>query len=303
MFSKELEDLIQATLEDGKLEEDEKAALVKRAQREGVDLDELEIYINSLLQRRQRELNEKRDLREEEYAKKKNEAIGPVCPKCGKQVPPLTLKCDCGYEFTKDKHESSVKILSEKIDKIQSRNLKGEPDTYEWIADRDLRDQEVLDAISLFPIPNTKEDIIEFLALSAPNVKKKNQLLGTLYGRIAICLGFLVILLLLAGFMMPDTYTETRDVSRGFFSDAQYETFVKETPKAEIIGVCAVLGIALSIAFANEFDKETLVETRRWNKRADVWKAKFDQVMMKGRSLRGDPEFQQQLDYYENKVK
>lgn len=303
MFSKELEDLIQATLEDGKLEENEKAALVKRAQREGVDLDELEIYINSLLQRRQRELNEKRDLREEEYAKKKNEAIGPVCPKCGKQVPPLTLKCDCGYEFTKDKHELSVKILSEKIDKIQSRNLKGEPDTYEWIADRDLRDQEVLDAISLFPIPNTKEDIIEFLALSAPNVKKKNQLLGTLYGRIAICLGFLVILLLLAGFMMPDTYTVTRDVSRGFFSDAKYETFVEKTPKAEIIGTCAVLGIALSVVFANAFDKETLVETRRWNKRADVWKAKFDQVMMKGRSLRGDPEFQQQLDYYENKVK
>lgn len=57
MFSKEMENLIQATLEDGVLEENEKAALIKRAQKEGVDLDELEIYINSLLQKRQRELN------------------------------------------------------------------------------------------------------------------------------------------------------------------------------------------------------------------------------------------------------
>ena len=51
MFSKELENLIQATLEDGILEDYEKAALVKRAEAEGVDLAELEIYINSILQR------------------------------------------------------------------------------------------------------------------------------------------------------------------------------------------------------------------------------------------------------------
>lgn len=43
-------------------------------------------------------------------------------------------------------------------------------------------------------------------------------------------------------------------------------------------------------------------ESARWNKRAEVWRAKFDQVLMKGRSLRGDPEFQRQLDYYEGVV-
>ena len=55
MFSKGLEDLIKATLEDGILEDYEKEALIKRAQKEGVDLTELEIYINSLLQKRKRE--------------------------------------------------------------------------------------------------------------------------------------------------------------------------------------------------------------------------------------------------------
>ena len=45
MFSKELESLIQATLQDGLLTDQEKAVLIRRAQNEGVDLDELDIYI------------------------------------------------------------------------------------------------------------------------------------------------------------------------------------------------------------------------------------------------------------------
>ena len=31
-----------------------------------------------------------------------------------------------------------------------------------------------------------------------------------------------------------------------------------------------------------------------------AWREKFDQVMSKGRSLRGDAEFTKQLDYYES---
>ena len=52
MFSKELENLIKATLVDGKLEDFEKAALLRRAQNEGVDPTELSIYINSILQKK-----------------------------------------------------------------------------------------------------------------------------------------------------------------------------------------------------------------------------------------------------------
>lgn len=62
MFSKELENLIQATLEDGILEPYEKEALVKRAKAEGVDLTELEIYINSILQKRKRNMTRKKKL-------------------------------------------------------------------------------------------------------------------------------------------------------------------------------------------------------------------------------------------------
>ena len=45
------------------------------------------------------------------------------------------------------------------------------------------------------------------------------------------------------------------------------------------------------------------VDTLKYNKLANVWRAKFEQVMIKGRSLRGDAEFTQQLDYYESLFK
>ena len=297
MFSKELEDLIQATLEDGVLEENEKAALVKRAQREGVDLDELEIYINSLIQKRQRELNEKRDLREEEYEKKKKEAIGPVCPKCGKQVPALTLKCDCGYEFQRGEHESSVKKLFEKINLIQSRRLNGQPGSYEWDEDRKSRDQEMLDVISLFPVPNTKEDIMEFLSLSIPKAKKKGGILGTIYGRIILGLIILAIVMIVVNLFLPDSYTETRVIDGGLlFKDEEITETHNPKDFLYILGFGGfVVVCCLSIFVGNE--------TLRWNKFATTWRAKFDQVLMKGRSLRADAEFTKMLDYYESQMK
>ena len=52
MYSKEMEALIEATLADGKITEKEKEALVRRAENEGIDLTELEVYIDSILQKR-----------------------------------------------------------------------------------------------------------------------------------------------------------------------------------------------------------------------------------------------------------
>ena len=66
MFSPELENLIQATLEDGILEVKEEAALIKRAQAEGVDIAELEIYINSILQKRKREADKEKNAKMEQ---------------------------------------------------------------------------------------------------------------------------------------------------------------------------------------------------------------------------------------------
>ena len=259
MFSKEMEALIQATLEDGKLEDNEKAALIKRAQNEGVDIDELEIYINSLLQKRQRELDKEKDAREEKHEQAKKEAFGRVCPNCGKQVPPLTLKCDCGYEFTKGSHVSSVQLLFEKIEKIQSspmKNRKADSDEFrEEILNREKR---IRDTIEMFPVPNTKEDLIEFLSLAASYANKKVSFMNTRKGRtiLYVILGIVGIPVMFIGPILADELFQKLGTSEGVLQEMRQKT----------------------------------------------WRAKFDQVLMKGRSMRGDADFLSQLDYYENMV-
>ena len=235
MFSQELENLIQATLEDGTLEDYEKAALVKRAQAEGVDLTELEIYINSILQKRQKELDKERSAKIEKNAEEKKEAFGRVCPSCGKQVPPMTLKCECGYEFTNAKTISSVQALVEKIDLI---NL-----DYSSVSEREKK---ICDAIELFPVPNTKEDILEFMSLAVSNIKKS---VGT-SNIVTMVLSFI----------------------------AKLYTF--------------------GMAKTNPLESEAILQSRR----KKSWRIKYDQILLKGRSLRGDPDFQKQLDYYESLV-
>ena len=257
MFSKEMEALIEATLQDGKLTDQEKAVLVKRAQKEGIDVDELDVYIQSLLQKRQQEQSEKRNQQEEELEKEKAKAIGPICPKCHKQVPPLTLKCECGYEFTKGKAVSSVQQLTDKIEKIKASN-------------RSNKEQEILDAITMFPVPNTKEDIIEFLALSAPNSKKKGGIWGSKLNRwIIVGVPILIIGIGVA-------------VRSGKIENS-------------IVGMIMCWPLLFIVNIGDD-----LLE---WNEKAEIWRNKFNQVLMKGRSLMGDPDFQRQLDYYENKVK
>ena len=271
MFSKELENLINATLEDGVLEEYEKAALVKRAQAEGVDLTELEIYINSILQRRKRERTKAEEARQEIIDKKKKEAYGRVCPNCGKQVNSMTLKCDCGYEFTNNAVRSSVQILADKIEKItnEASKISNEEDREK------KKTKEIVDAITIYPVPNTKEDIIEFCAMAISNSKTRGGLWGTALGRIKILAVIAVIGAIIAYIIVDDPEAKTM------------------APVAVIL--CTAFYGGMAFIFIDQ-------DTIRSNKIANAWRAKFEQVLIKGRSLRGDAEFTRQLDYFESLV-
>lgn len=355
MFSERLEKLIQSSLQDGILTDQEKTAIIKRAKAEGEDIDEVEIYIDSLLQKRQKELNNSvikkqaktssmdelkklidaamadgiitskereviirkaatlgidaaevevyldAEIQKTEQAADmaKRDKIGPVCPQCGKQVPPLTLKCDCGYEFTKGSHVSSIQLFFEKINNIQLSQAEIDScsdvveekrgSSYYPVKDAngnivkkvdeqkvsELKKKKETDIISSFPVPNTKEDIIEFLSLAAPNSKTKGGLWGTITGRIKIFSILVVIVVILC--LIP------------ICIDAGWLQILLP------LGGCGVFFCAM--AFFTGF--EDVIE---YNKRANVWRTKFEQVLMKGRSLRGDSDFQQQLDYYENMV-
>lgn len=279
MFSPELENLIQATLEDGVLEDNEKAALIKRAEREGVDIAELEIYINSLLQKRARELENEKNAVRKQAEKEKKEAFGRKCPNCGAQVPPLTLKCECGYEFTTTSNVSSVQLLSDKIEAILSKPYKeSNPDSDKYKEEVRQRYQRVKETINLFPVPNTKEDIIEFLALSAPIAKKKGGIWGTKSGRLLV--GAIIILLLVCSVSFLGYLTDGAEGAGGAFLFSSFFLL-------PVYGIFAIIASKVNSTYIH-------------NDLATAWRAKFDQVLMKGRSLRGDAEFTQQLDYYES---
>lgn len=110
MFSERLENLIKAALQDGVLTEQEKASIIKRAKAEGEDVDEVDIYIQSLVQKKQQELA--KETQEAETArivaqKKEREArmaseleeqkqrdhIMRKCPVCGGIIPALSNVC------------------------------------------------------------------------------------------------------------------------------------------------------------------------------------------------------------------
>ena len=273
MFSKELENLIQATLEDGVLEPYELEALQKRAKAEGVDLTELEIYINSLLQKRNRELKEKEAAAQQQADEKRKaemqtqvkeakiqeaanlKALGyKECPKCHKQVSPLTLVCECGFEFTVQKEVSSIQKLFEMLNSIKLTPSEEQEIEKAILVDQQGKRESFyaskrIEILSTFPVPNTKADIIDFLSTSVSLANKK----------------------------VP--YIKTR---KGFLT------------VVVIAGLAtAGMGLLWGLIFysAQSFAEEKL---------KDAWRAKCEQVLMKGRSLRSDAEFTQQLDYYES---
>lgn len=277
MFSKGLEDLIQATLEDGVLEDYEKAALVKRAQAEGVDLTELEIYINSILQKRQKAQKEAENAREEQHEKEKKAAFGRVCPNCGRQVPPLTTKCVCGYEFGKQDAVSSSKLLADKLNTVhnmcaEERQKRGELSLPEREELEKSELERVRETIKMFPVPNTKEDIVEFLSYCIGYSKEKRGL-GTKKGLFKLA-GIIIIIFAIIGF--------AADGMGGAFSI-----------------LIIVVPVVLVFTFGIIETSDTVKQNTEFNKTARVWRDKFRQVMIKGRSLQGDPDFQRQLDYFE----
>lgn len=125
MFSERMEALIKATLADGVLTDQEKKALVNRAEKEGVDLNELEIYIQSILQERQQELEKKsREARaQQEEADLESEKLRSKtlreCPKCGTRIPHLANACpNCGYIIDKTELDEKLTILKSSIDRL-----------------------------------------------------------------------------------------------------------------------------------------------------------------------------------------
>lgn len=77
------------------------------------------------------------------------------CPNCGEVVAAFSVKCPtCGFEFRNVNSTTSVKVFADEIARLQKERKK----------------EEIVSYIKNYSIPNTKEDILEFMILASANI-------------------------------------------------------------------------------------------------------------------------------------
>ena len=158
MFSEELESVIEAALADGALTAKEREVLHKRAAAEGVDPDELDVVIEGRLAKMKRE---------EDWLRPAppSDKFGDVkkCPRCGEPVEPMAVKCSaCGYEFRGVEALKSSQQLADKLDEIAKSYRDKKGNSFQQHDDQIYSMREQARVIKSFPVPTTKEDLLDF---------------------------------------------------------------------------------------------------------------------------------------------
>ena len=98
------------------------------------------------------------------------------CPNCGEVLTSFTTVCPtCGHELRGAKASNSVRELAMKLQQIESRRTSRSNNPFgRGFASKqpDDIDEQKINLIKSFAIPNTKEDILEFAVLAASNVDR-----------------------------------------------------------------------------------------------------------------------------------
>lgn len=97
------------------------------------------------------------------------------CPNCGEIVNSFVLNCpSCGHEL---RNSASTSLVQELASKLEDLELQREPRKRRTVKDELLRtnnlsktDEQIISLIRSFVIPNTKEDILEFIILASSNI-------------------------------------------------------------------------------------------------------------------------------------
>ena len=203
MYNEQIENLINLALADGELTEKEKQILFKKAEAAGIDLDEFEMVLDAKLFEKQQTIKAAAP----SVAAPKSDKYGDVkkCPSCGSMVQSFQTKCsDCDTEFRNIEASQNITKFFEKLNELESNrkenlydNQKQESVTsagtiIKWMffypilipikfitflinkskpskwSTTDSRKEEM---IMNFPVPNSREEIIEFIALSVSKIQ------------------------------------------------------------------------------------------------------------------------------------
>jgi uncharacterized Zn finger protein (UPF0148 family) len=164
MYSEQLERLIQVCLADGVITDKEREVICKKAKSLGVDEDEVMVYIDGLLVEMQ--------------SRKKSSKEGErhTCPNCGAVVVGGSAVCpECGYAFSNVKANSSYERLSKKLEDIDIA-YRGKLSFSIPIYGVSSKVKEKASAIRMFPVPNTRADLLEFLAAMSAQIESMKEI-------------------------------------------------------------------------------------------------------------------------------
>ena len=94
------------------------------------------------------------------------------CPNCGETINAFITRChSCGFEFRGAESSNAVKEFAEKIDQLQSKKeTKPGGILNFWGLKNKKTEEQIINTIRNFSVPNTKEDIFEFMILAASNI-------------------------------------------------------------------------------------------------------------------------------------
>lgn len=182
LYNPQIEKLIEMALADGELTEKEKQVLFKRAQAEGIDLDEFEMVLDAKLH----QINTGNNAQSMPNSAPQSNKYGDVkkCPACGAMIEAFTARCpECGHEFSNIAANSSIQRLFEMLNQVESESKEdakgligglgrayGDMFSSAFGGTKDTRKKKAI--IQNFPIPTTKDDIIEFLSQAVPLARK-----------------------------------------------------------------------------------------------------------------------------------
>lgn len=97
------------------------------------------------------------------------------CPNCGYGIGALMIVCpSCGSYIPNDKPVQSVQELANRLNEIEARRVvipqKRRLGQEQAKGDVSLTDKQKASLIESFAIPNTKEDLVEFIILASSNI-------------------------------------------------------------------------------------------------------------------------------------
>lgn len=121
----------------------------------------------------------KNETSREELTERKMVYDGKIhkCPNCGEVLNSFVTNCPaCGYELRDSKNSSAVEELSRRLEEIEQNRDRTKVSTkilgaFNLSDGLTKTDEQKISLIRNFPIPNTKEDLYEFLILSKSNIE------------------------------------------------------------------------------------------------------------------------------------